>query len=174
MEFYNAIIAEKENATVSIRELEDGSVQTRSGTGEATIESVSLHDDSGQAVEYVPVGDSVSLRVKTRINSDIPELVVGYQIKDRLGQPVFGTNTHHLACKLMSLTVGEAPEYRFSFPANLGVGSYSVAIALHTADTHLARNYEWLDLALVFNVVNVSKSEFVGLNWLPPSVECLR
>lgn len=174
MDFYNAIIAEKENATVSVRQLEDGSVQTRSGSGEASIESVSLHDAAGQAVEYVSVGDSVSLRVKSLINAHIPELVVGYQIKDRLGQPVFGTNTHHLGCKLVDLAAGEAPEYRFCFPANLGVGSYSVAVALHTADTHLARSYEWLDLALVFNVVNTSKEEFVGLAWMPPSVECVR
>ncbi|MEB2646825.1 ABC transporter ATP-binding protein [Pseudomonas sp. C 49-2] len=174
MDFYNAIIAEKENATVSVRQLEDGSIQTRSGSGEATIESVSLHDAAGQMVEYVPVGEPVTLRIKTQINADIPELVVGYLIKDRLGQPVFGTNTHHLDCKLTDLSAGESPEYRFDFSANLGVGSYSVAVALHTADTHLARSYEWLDLAMVFNIVNISKDEFVGLAWMPPSVECVR
>ncbi|WNJ83945.1 ABC transporter ATP-binding protein [Pseudomonas canadensis] len=174
MDFYNAIIAEKENATVSVRQLEDGSIQTRSGSGEATIESVSLHDAAGQMVEYVPVGEPVTLRIKTQINVDIPELVVGYLIKDRLGQPVFGTNTHHLDCKLTDLSAGESPEYRFDFSANLGVGSYSVAVALHTADTHLARSYEWLDLAMVFNIVNISKDEFVGLAWMPPSVECVR
>lgn len=174
MDFYNAIIAEKENATVSVRQLEDGSIQTRSGSGEATIESVSLHDAAGQVVEYVPVGEPVTLRIKTQINADIPELVVGYLIKDRLGQPVFGTNTHHLDCKLTDLSAGESPEYRFDFSANLGVGSYSVAVALHTADTHLARSYEWLDLAMVFNIVNISKDEFVGLAWMPPSVECMR
>lgn len=174
MDFYNAIIAEKENATVSVRQLEDGSTQTRSGSGEATIESVSLHDAAGQMVEYVPVGEPVSLRIKTRVNRDIPELVVGYLIKDRLGQAVFGTNTHHLGCKLINLSAGEAPEYRFDFCADLGVGSYSVAVALHTADTHLACSYEWLDLAMVFNVVNISKDEFVGLAWMPPSVECVR
>jgi lipopolysaccharide transport system ATP-binding protein len=133
-----------------------------------------LHDAAGQVVEYVPVGEPVTLRIKTQINADIPELVVGYLIKDRLGQPVFGTNTHHLDCKLTDLSAGESPEYRFDFSANLGVGSYSVAVALHTADTHLARSYEWLDLAMVFNIVNISKDEFVGLAWMPPSVECMR
>jgi lipopolysaccharide transport system ATP-binding protein len=51
------------------------------------------------------------------------------------------------------------------------VGSYSVAVALHTAENHIACNFEWQDLALVFNVVNVAKTEFVGLAWLPPTVE---
>jgi lipopolysaccharide transport system ATP-binding protein len=174
MDFYNALIAEKENATVQVRELQDGSTQTRSGSGEANIESVTLHNAAGDPIEYVSVGENVSLRINTKINSAIPELVVGYLIKDRLGQPVFGTNTHHLGCKLDSLEVGETVSYSFRFAANLGVGSYSIAVALHTTDSHLSRNYEWVDLTLVFNVVNISQSEFVGLAWIPPSVECSR
>ncbi|KII27711.1 sugar ABC transporter ATP-binding protein [Pseudomonas fluorescens] len=174
MDYYNALIAEKENSTVQLRELEDGSIQTRSGTGEANVESVTLHNAAGDPIEYVSVGENVSLRISTRINSAIPELVVGYLIKDRLGQPVFGTNSHHLGCKIDSLEAGETVSYSFTFAANLGVGSYSVAVALHTADSHLSRNYEWVDLTLVFNVVNISQSVFVGLAWMPPSVECSR
>lgn len=174
MDFYNALIAEKENATVQVRELQDGTIQTRSGSGEASIESVTLHNAAGDPIEYVSVGENVSLRISTKVNSAIPELVVGYLIKDRLGQPVFGTNTHHLGCKTVGLEAGQELNYSFSFAANLGVGSYSVAVALHTADSHLSRNYEWVDLTLVFNVVNISQSEFVGLAWMPPTVECSR
>ncbi|RMO80987.1 Lipopolysaccharide ABC export system, ATP-binding protein [Pseudomonas syringae pv. philadelphi] len=174
MDFYNALIAEKENATVQLRELEDGSVQTRSGSGEATIGSVSLHDAAGERIEYVPVGEPVSLRINAKVNSAIPELVVGYLIKDRLGQPVYGTNTHHMGCKVSDLQAGESLDYSFNFAANLGPGSYSVAVALHTTDSHLSRNYEWVDLTLVFNVVNISQNEFVGMAWLPPVVECSR
>jgi lipopolysaccharide transport system ATP-binding protein len=76
-----------------------------------------------------------------------------------------------LGCKLESLAAGQAMQYSFGFEANLGVGSYSVAVALHTAENHIACNFEWQDLALVFNVVNVAKTEFVGLAWLPPTVE---
>lgn len=172
MDFYNALIAEKENTTVQIREMQDGSIQTRSGSGEASIESVTLHNAAGDAIEYVSVGENVSLRISTKVNTAIPELVVGYLIKDRLGQPVFGTNTHHLGCETDGLEAGQVLSYSFSFAANLGVGSYSVAVALHTAGNHLSRNYEWVDLTLVFNVVNISQSEFVGLAWIPPTVEC--
>ncbi|MBD8577726.1 ABC transporter ATP-binding protein [Pseudomonas syringae] len=174
MDFYNALIAEKENSKVEVRELEDGSMQTRSGSGEAGIASVTLHNAAGERIEFAAVGEPVSLRIETQINQAIPELVVGYLIKDRLGQPVFGTNTHHLGCTLHDLQPGERPAYAFNFTANLGVGSYSVAVALHTTDSHLARNYEWVDLTLVFNVVNVSQGEFVGLAWMPPTVECNR
>ena len=174
MDFYNALIAEKENSTVQLRELEDGSIQTRSGTGEASIGAVTLHNAAGAPIEFVSVGENVSLRINITINSAIPELVVGYLIKDRLGQPVFGTNSHHLGCKIDDLDAGETVSYSFNFAANLGVGSYSVAVALHTSDSHLSRNYEWMDLTLVFNVVNISQREFGGLAWMPPTVECSR
>ncbi|MBD8754097.1 ABC transporter ATP-binding protein [Pseudomonas coleopterorum] len=174
MDFYNAIIAEKENSTVKVVTLDSGAVQTRSGSAEASIKSVSLADATGAAVEYVPVGEPVTLRIQVDVNVAIPELVVGYMIKDRLGQEVYGTNTHHLGCKLAAQQAGDTLEYRFAFDANLGVGSYSVAVALHTTDSHMAHNYEWRDQALVFNVVNVNRSPFVGVSWLPPVVEYVK
>jgi len=174
MDFYNALLAERENNTVRQTVSESGKVQTVSGTGEATIQNIVLLDDTGQRIEVVNVGQAVELRVDVAVCADLPELVLGYVIKDRLGQHVFGTNTHHLNNKVQDLKQGESLTYRFRFPANLGAGTYSVAIALHTADTHIANNYEWRDLALVFNVVNVDKGSFVGVSWLPPVMECER
>nr|GFB24096.1 hypothetical protein [Tanacetum cinerariifolium] len=74
MDYYNAIIAEKENSTVQVRELADGSKQTRSGSGEASIASVQLCAENGQLVEFVSVGDRVSLKIKVAINDAVPEL----------------------------------------------------------------------------------------------------
>ncbi|MBD8825251.1 ABC transporter ATP-binding protein [Pseudomonas sp. CFBP 13602] len=172
MDYYNAIIAQKENSTVEVHTLADGGIQTRSGSGKAVIDSVALYNTDGVPVEYVAVGDDVCLTINVKVNAELPELVVGYVIKDRLGQDVFGTNTHHLECVRTGLHEGDMLSYTFRFNASLGVGSYSVAIALHATDSHIADNYEWRDLALVFNVVNMSKSTFVGLAWMPPTVEC--
>ncbi|MHB1438905.1 MAG: ABC transporter ATP-binding protein [Thiobacillus sp.] len=174
MDFYNAIIAERENATVEVKRLEDGRAQTSSGTGEARVESIALLNEDDEAVEFINVGQSVRLKVEIRIHADLPELVFGYMIKDRLGQPVFGTNTHHLGVDMRHLAKGDRLTLRFSFPANIGLGSYSVSTALHIADTHLAANYEWRDLALMFNVVNLNRDQFVGVSWIPPQVEYQR
>ncbi|MFH7391110.1 ABC transporter ATP-binding protein, partial [Pseudomonas syringae pv. tagetis] len=84
---YNALIAEYENASDQLRELEEGSVQTRSGSGDSTIGRVRLHKAAGELIEYVYVCDPVSLRNNAQLNRAIPELVEGYQIKDRQGQP---------------------------------------------------------------------------------------
>ena len=171
MDFYNALIAERENATVEVKRLDDGRTQTTSGTGEARVEAIELRNEKGEVAEYINVGESVRLQVQIRLHADLPELVFGYMIKDRLGQPVFGTNTHHLKVDMVQLKKGQLLTLAFSFPAHIGVGSYSVAVALHVTDTHLAANYEWRDQALMFNVVNVNRDQFVGVNWLPPQVE---
>ena len=174
MDFYNALIAERENATVEVKRLDDGRTQTTSGTGEARVASIELRNEKGETVEYVNVGEQVRLEVKIRLHADLPELVFGYMIKDRLGQSVFGTNTHHLKVEMAQLKKDELLTLVFSFPANIGLGSYSVSTALHVTDTHLATNYEWRDQALMFNVVNLNRHQFVGVNWIPPQVEYKR
>jgi len=174
MDYYNALLAERGNSTVRRTVNDQGKVQTISGTGEATIEDIGIFNEQGDRLEVVNVGQTIKLIVDVLAKQDLPELVLGYVIKDRLGQAVYGTNTHHLNDKLEQIDAGTRLSYRFTFPANLGVGSYSVSVALHTADTHISQNYEWRDLAVVFNVVNVDKSNFVGVTWLPPQMECKR
>lgn len=174
MDYYNALIAERENATVEVRELESGGIQTVSGTREAVVESVGLFNTAGEPVEFVNVGEPVELRVRAAVNADIPRLVFGYMIKDRLGQPVFGTNTHHTRQVLENVCDGQTVEYRIKFPMSFGPGSYSISTALCSTETHLVNNYEWRDLALLFTVVNQNRDQFVGNAWVPPRIEVLR
>jgi len=174
MDYYNALIAEKENATVEVHELETGATQTISGTREAVVETIGLFNAKGESVEYVNVGEQVELRVRAAIHGGIPRLVFGYMIKDRLGQPVFGTNTYHTRQILEDVRDGEVVEFRIVFPMNFGPGSYSVSTALCSSDTHLVNNYEWRDLALVFTIANQNRASFVGTAWVPPQIEILQ
>lgn len=168
MDFYNALIADKENNKVEQIKLDNGKVQTVSGTGEALVEEIGLYNDKGEKVEFVGVGDLVELRVKVKVHQDIPELVLGYMIRDRLGQAVYGTNTHHLDQVIQNAKEGDVIDFSFSFTARLGVGSFSITIALHSHDTHIGTNYEWKDQALLLSVVNTSKNTFTGLCWMEP------
>ena len=174
MDYYNARIAERQNSTVHIKRLDDGRSQTTSGTGEARVERVELQNASAEAIDMLNVGQQVRLKIRITIHKDLKDLVLGYMIKDRLGQPIFGTNTLHLGVDLCDFHAGEVATVVFSFAANLGPGSYSVATALHQGESHLAKNYEWQDLALVFNVLNINQHSFVGNAWLPPTVEYFR
>jgi lipopolysaccharide transport system ATP-binding protein len=172
MDYYNAMLADHQNQPVKQEVPVDGKIQTISGTGEVTLADVALLDAKGKRLEMVAVGQPVSLRVTITCNAEVKHLVVGYMIKDRLGQPIFGTNTYHHKRILTNLSANKVIEYNFDFQANLGPGSYSVAIALHADDTHLTQNYEWRDRALVFNMINIDKDGFVGVAWIPPVVRC--
>jgi len=174
MDYYNAMIAERDPANVQQVLGHDGNVQTISGTGDARVIKATLCDEDGKPVEVVKVGQALQIQVEVEAFADLPELVFGYQIKDRLGQPVFGTNTFHTKQLLQNLRTGQRVRYVLRFPANLGEGSYSISFALHDAENHLAKSYEWRDRAIVFNVVIVGKDHFVGLAWLPSSIEVQR
>lgn len=172
-DFYNAIIAEKENSTVEVKQLENGKTQTSSGTGEARVEEITLYNPKGEAVEFIGVGEAVKLLIKVKVFQAIETLVLGYGIKDRLGQVMFGTNTWHTKQVIHNPTVGGEYQFLINFHANLGVGSYSIQTALVDRDTHLTANYEWRDLALIFNVVNFDTAQFEGCNWIKPIIEVI-
>jgi lipopolysaccharide transport system ATP-binding protein len=174
MDFYNALLADRQNQAVVQHVRDDGRVQTISGTREATVSDIALLNDKGERVEVVDVGAPATLRVTVAVHARIPRLVIGYMIKDRLGQVMFGTNTHLRELPLHDVQPGERITYRFAFPVNLGPGTYSIATALVSTDTHLVDNYEWRDLALVFNVVNQTRTHFAGCTWIEPAIDIAR
>ncbi|MBU6958253.1 ABC transporter ATP-binding protein [Pseudomonas sp. CVAP len=166
LDYYNAMIAEREGQIVRQEMLATGQVQTVSGTGEAGILSVRMLDERERSIEATEVGQPVVLEVQVEVRQDIERLVLGFMIKDRLGQPMYGINTHRLDQALTDLRTGERVTYRFAFPMHLGKGNYSVALSLSRLDSHLDRNFEWRDYGLVFHVINNRHEDFVGCSWL--------
>jgi lipopolysaccharide transport system ATP-binding protein len=174
MDYYNAMIAEKENSTVRQETTDSGKVATISGTGEATVEDIAILNEQGERAEMLASGTPATLRIKVAIKADIPNLTLGIRIKDRLGMNIFGTNTHHMGQPIGATRAGQTLTIDYRFMLDLGPGSYSVATALHSADTHLVDNYEWRDLALVFNVLNLQLPYFEGCTWLAPELAISR
>jgi lipopolysaccharide transport system ATP-binding protein len=170
MDYYNAMLADRENQNVKQLTLADGKVQTISGTGEVIIDKVELLNEKLIPVEVINIGDTLNIRIRYTPQEDIHNLTVGFMIKDRLGQPVFGTNTYHLKHAIECFSAHQSSQCIFTFPANIGIGSYSIAVALHSGETHVIKNYEWRDLAVVFNVINLDKTFSVGACWLPVKV----
>lgn len=170
MDYYNAMLADRESQNVKQLTLADGKVQTISGTGEVIIDKVELLNEKLIPVEVINIGDMLNIRIRYTPQEDIPNLTVGFMIKDRLGQAVFGTNTYHLKYAIEFCSAHKSSQCIFTFPANIGVGSYSIAVALHAGETHIIKNYEWRDVAFVFNVVNLDKTFSVGPCWLPVKI----
>jgi lipopolysaccharide transport system ATP-binding protein len=171
MDFYNAVLSRKSQGTVTQISLETGRTQTLSGTGEATVQGIRLLNARQTSIQVVAVGEAVTLSIHVRCHKAIAQLVLGFMIKDRLGQTIFGTNTWHLHQPLARVTANSSYQFRFQFEANLGIGEYSISTALVNSDTHFDRNYEWRDFALSFSVINPSVPEFTGCSFMPVSCE---
>ncbi len=169
VDYYNAMIAAREDAAASVDQKRDdaGWLVTRSGTGEAAVSGFSLLDAQTRAVVAVArVGQQLLLVIDVKVIRTVPGLVLGCMIRDRTGHVVWGTNSWHTGQQMKELEAGEVLRFEMTFPCDLGPGSYAVTYALTFDHSHVASTYEWVDNALVFEVVNVDQPLFVGTTFL--------
>ena len=173
MDYYNALLAHQQEQTITQENI-DGKLITKSGTGEAEVTDIKLLNSKNEVIQEVAVGEFVKLIATIKVNKNIERLVFGYGIKNKLGLVAYGTNTDLQDMAVYNLLSGETLQFEIEFYALLGVGSYSVQTALTSTDTHLVNNYEWRDISLIFNVVNVDKKRFEGLVWIEPNIRIHR
>lgn len=171
MDYYNAMLADREASTIRQTEIAAGVTQTISGTGEASLKEIYLLDIAGNRLTDIEVGSRVSLVITTQANQDLDSLVLGFMIKDPLGQVIYGINTHRLHSTLKNVKKGNSHTFQFDFYLNIGVGNYSVATSLSPGNSHLEKNYEWRDQSMIFHVRNSSREDFVGCTWLNPKLK---
>jgi len=128
--------------------------QAAFGTGDATIVSVRLLDQSGTPLSWVVGGEDIILDIRCMANKDIFQPIVGFEIKDRLGQVLFADNTF-LVYQNNPQEVNQGCEFtaRFEFRLPmLPTEDYSVAVAIAegTQDNHV--QHHWLHDALIVRV----------------------
>ena len=174
MNIYNAMLPD---LTFVPETLEDSAETIRpltSGNQQFQFTNVRLLDENSAAVNSVEVGQVITLELGIKVNTPKDSLTVGYEIKDRLGYSIFGTNSFHHRIEINEFVEGETFAVQFSFSANLGPGAYSISIALHTGATHVDTSFEWKDLALTFDVLNINKKAFIGACWIEPVITVIR
>ncbi len=171
LDHYNALIATRE-ATSRILQAENqsGTMTTRSGTFEATIESIELADGAGARTRAFTVGDRARVCCLVRFAATVASPTVGILIRDRLGNDVFGTNTYHVAPIAETYAAGDELEVEFAVDLNLGPGQYTLSVAVHGEATHLVENYDWWDKVIAFEMMPGAPPPFVGTAWLPVRV----
>ncbi len=125
---------------------------TSFGQGKASIISVRMTDEHDRVLNWIVGGEKVRLCIECQAHENLKDPIIGFYVKDRLGQHLFGDNTY-LTYKGTFLTLfsGQVFQAWFSFrmPA-LPVGHYSIssAIAVGTQDDHVTQH--WLHDALLF------------------------
>ena len=137
------------------------------GKGGATITSVMITDKEGIPLSWLVGGENVYLIIKCQANTDLYSPIVGFFIKDRLGQTVFGDNTF-ITYQSDPVTVLSGQflqaEFKFRMPL-LPVGDYSVcaAIADGTQENHV--QHHWIHDAVFFK--SITSSVATGLVGIP-------
>jgi lipopolysaccharide transport system ATP-binding protein len=173
LDYYNALIAlDEANAEEHERKISRSDVETRSGNQRARIENVGLLND-GRVVQHVYAGDPLAIRVTYVVLNSLDDLTVGILIRDRLGNDVYGTNTHLLGYSLPTTPIGRRLAVDFRFEAfNLGPGSYSITAALHRGYAHVVENYDWWDQVVTFPVSQRGgATTFIGIAKLDALIE---
>ena len=137
------------------------------GKGDARIQSVRLLDNQGQPLQWVVGGESVTLEVRCRAHKDLFSPIVGFFIKDRLGQPLFGDNTYlSFMNKPLSVPANSDFSAKFSFAIPiLPVGDYSINAALAEGTQHDHVQHHWIHEAMIFR--STASSITSGLVGIP-------
>ncbi len=118
------------------------------------IDAVGLFDEAGSSLSWVVGGEPVSLRVQCRAVQDAFSPIVGFMLKDRLGQVVFADNTYlTYALRPIAVTVGECFQARFDFVMPvMPLGDYTVAVAVAEGTQAEHVQHHWIHEAIAFKV----------------------
>jgi lipopolysaccharide transport system ATP-binding protein len=163
LDYYNGMIAKKRgDEEIQQLEVDFGRVSTRSGSGQARITQVEMRDAEGRISRGFKIGETAKIECSILFNVSIQNPTIGFIIRDRLGNDVFGTNTYYLGVDAHSYEPGASVTVTFEVKLDIGPGNYSICVAVHSGYAHIEQNFDWWDQCLVFHVVPYNSYSFVG------------
>jgi len=166
LDHYNALSAREavldEEALAKAYRGEGGIV---SGASDFSVASIRLLDgNETERVSFIS-GEQATIECTfiQKAAQPIRDLTMGLTIRDSKGYEVFGTNTF-----LTGFSVGDCPPnmpitLKFKTALNLGRGKFTIGIAFHTGREHTAKNYKWIDKAVVFEIQDDHRYTFDGV-----------
>lgn len=124
------------------------------GTGQARIISGELLSASGAELPILKGGEMVQLIIKVESLEALHSAIVGFIVKDRLGQPIFGDNTlERNSGRTFHLKENDMATVSFVFQLPLlSAGRYSMTLAVATGSIAEHVQHHWLHDALMFDV----------------------
>ena len=137
------------------------------GRGAAQIIAVRFLDSLGQPLSWIVGGEEVMLRVEAMVHQPLDSPIIGFFIKDRTGQYLFGDNTFiSYLDQPVRCTQGEllSAEFTFCMP-RLAAGDYAITVAIADGTQHDHVQHHWVHDALFFK--SESTSVAAGLVGIP-------
>ncbi len=137
------------------------------GKGGAQIQNVNLLDENGHPLAWIVGGEKVILQIVVHAYQELDAPIVGFFIKDRLGQILFGDNTFlsysdkYVFCKEGSELQAD---FVFLMPL-LPSGEYSITVAIANGTQEVHEQHHWIHDAILFK--SESSSVASGLIGIP-------
>jgi lipopolysaccharide transport system ATP-binding protein len=125
---------------------------TSFGKRDAEIKDVSFIDNHNHSLAWIIGGEEVTIRIRALIKKDLASPIIGFHIKDRLGQTLFGDNTYLTYIDHPLATVADEEiiaDFKFLMP-RLAAGDYSVSAAIANGTQHEHVQHHWIHDALMF------------------------
>lgn len=145
------------------------------GESKVHIMHVAFRNQAGQAVAMVVAGEQVTLDVDLQAVETVDNVIVGFYVKDRLGQLLFGDNTVLSHEADFAVAAEESFHARFSFVMpRLVPGDYfiTVGVAEGTQEQHVIQH--WMHEALRFAATGGTLSSgLIGIPMLDVKLERL-
>jgi lipopolysaccharide transport system ATP-binding protein len=137
------------------------------GKGGARIADVALVDERGAAVRGLSGAERVTLRVRCEARERLESPIIGFIVKDRLGQVIFAENTFaRYAGRAVPVAAGERLEARFTFEMpRLAPGDYSIGVAVADGTQAAHVQHHWIHEALV--ITSIARDVVAGLVGIP-------
>jgi lipopolysaccharide transport system ATP-binding protein len=122
------------------------------GVGGARIEDVSFEDDAGCKLTWIIGAEIVRLIIDVAADRDLASPIVGFQVKDRLGQVLFADNTYLTTIEQpVAVSAGQRFQAEFCFQMPLlPVGEYVIRVAIAMGVESDNAMLHCIDNALVF------------------------
>lgn len=124
-------------------------------SGKAKILSVRLLNKEGQDMIMLHGGELVILEIIATVNESIYSPILGWFVKDRLGQSLFGEHTYTYVNSPLLVNAGEKIKaiFKFQLPL-LPNGEYAMTVSI--ADGNLVEYtvHHWLHDALILKIVS--------------------
>jgi len=137
------------------------------GKGGAKIHDVRLLDENEHPLAWIVGGEKVALRVIIQVGQDLDSPIIGFFVKDRLGQNLFGDNTflsyreQPVFCRRGSKLQAD---FVFFMPL-LPSGEYSITISIASGTQEIHVQHQWIHDAVLFK--SESSSVASGLIGIP-------
>lgn len=127
-------------------------------TGQARIESVTLAQLDGSDATILRGGESVRLTITASVSADLDQPILGFLVRDRLGQDLFGENTLVMQDRAVQrVAAGKTLSGSFDFTLPmLPNGQYAVMASVACGTLHNNIQHHYLHEALILTVSNAT------------------